>query len=296
MGELTELPIKTREEITIIKHLVLAIFIIMMSVSLTITNSINVKAADLLNHTITFSNKTVVKTLFYPYRNPAGVLDPYQARSLQGIAVDDSNNMYITYATGDKTTFGYIYKYSSQGKLIKMSSMLTTGHAQGIAYKNGYLYLLVNITGQTYKLQKVNPTTLTVLKTWDLPSIVHPNVITLLDSTTAVGVSKSVDGKGYNIYKIKLGADSTTTINWKEKIYIDGLVGTSSSKPIQGFTYGNGKYYILSDGEYMSFDSNGKNVNRVKLNTTREPEGMAIDKSGKILIQFNYYNEVFKQQ
>jgi hypothetical protein len=102
--------------------------------------------------------------------------------------------------------------------------------------------------------------------------------------------------KDYTGHAQEIAYKNVIYIFWNERIYIDGMVGTSSSKPIQSFTYGNSKYYILSDGEYMSFDSSGKNVNRVKLNTTREQEGIVIDKSGKILIQFNYYNEVFKQQ
>lgn len=256
----------------------------------------NAKAADILNHTLTFSNKTVVKTFFYPYRNPANVLNPYDGRTLQGITVDSNNNMYLTYVTGDKTTYGYVYKYSPSGVLLKKSAMLTTGHAQGIAFNNGYLYLLSNVSGKPYKLYKMDPNKLTIVKTWDLPSIVHPNVIAMLNSTTAVGVSKSADGSGYEIYKMYLGTGSSTTMNWKERIHVNGLVGTTSNKPIQGFTYSGGKYYLLSDGEYMSFDINGKNINRVKLNTTREPEGIAVDSKGKLLIQFNYYNEVFKQQ
>ncbi|ALC88704.1 hypothetical protein AM500_01980 [Bacillus sp. FJAT-18017] len=260
-----------------------------------ITNDgLRAKAAMTI-HSLTFSNKIAVKTLFYPYRNSSTVTNLNDIRSLQGIAVDQYNNMYLTYATGDKTTYGYIYKYSPKGVLLKKSARLTIGHGQAIAYKSGYLYQLADVKGQeSYTLQKINPSTLTVVRKWKVPTSIHPNVVAMLDSNTAVAVSKS--GDGYDINKIHLGSGTWATRDWREKIHISGMIGTTSGKPIQGFAYGNGKYYLLSNGEYMTFDKYGKNKVRVKLNTTREPEGITINSAGKILIQFNKLNEVFIQR
>ncbi|PLT28842.1 hypothetical protein [Peribacillus deserti] len=251
-------------------------------------------AAQNLAHTITFSNKVQVKTLFYPYRDPANV-SADAAKGLQGITVDPSSNMYLTYATGDKTRYGYIYKYNSKGVLLKTSKLLTLGHGQAISYKDGYLYQLADVKGQaSYTLQKINPNTLTVVRTWTVPSIIHPNVMGMLNSTTAIGISKV--GDGYDINKIHLGSGRDATRDWREKIHIKGQIGKTPKKEIQGFAIGNGKYYLLSNGEYMTCNMDGTSIKKVSLNTTREPEGIAVNKYGKILISLNKLNEVFIQK
>lgn len=258
-----------------------------------IANQLVVQASSNTVHTIKFNNNLQIKTLFYPYRDPANVFGN-AAIGLQGLTTD-GNNIYLTYATGDKNHYGYIYKYRPNGTLLKKSSLLTIGHGQAISYKNGYLYQLADIRGQaSYTLQKINLTTLKVIRTWKIPSTIHPNVISMQDSNTAIGISKV--GDGYDINKIHLGTSYEATRYWQEKIHIDGLIGKTAGKEIQGFTFGNGQYYLLSNGEYMTFNSDGTNMNRVSLNTTREPEGIAITQSGKIMIAFNKLNEIFLQK
>ncbi|WP_409297353.1 hypothetical protein V1498_05475 [Peribacillus sp. SCS-26] len=252
-----------------------------------------VRAADPV-HTLTFGNKIQLKTLFYPYRD-TGAVSSASARGLQGITLDGSSNIYLTYSTGDKTRYGYIYKYSSSKKLLKVSKLLTIGHGQAVSYKNGYLYQLADIKGQTnYYLYKINPDTLTVVRKWKVPSTIHPNVIAMKDSSTAIAVSKS--GDGYDINKIHLGSGPDATRDWREKVHIKGMIGKTVNKEIQGFAMGNGLYYLLSNGEYAAFKPDGTSLKRVSLNTSREPEGIAVNSQGKILISFNKVNEVFQQK
>ncbi|RFU61760.1 hypothetical protein [Peribacillus glennii] len=245
-------------------------------------------------HTLKFSNKVQVKTLFYPYRDPAKVSSK-EAKGLQGITVDNSSNIYLTYVTGDKYRYGYIYKYNKKGTLLKKSKRLTIGHGQAISYKDGSLYQLADVRGQSnYTLQKINPNTLTVERAWKVPSTIHPNVMAMQDRNTAIAISKS--GDGYDINKIHLGAGKEAKRDWREKIHIRGLIGKTPGKEIQGFAIGNGQYYLLSNGEYITFKPDGTNIKSVLLNTKREPEGIAIEKNGKILITFNKLNEVFIQE
>lgn len=255
---------------------------------------LRIQAATNPNHTLTFGNNLKVKTLFYPYRDPAGVKKTV-ARGLQGITVDSNNNFYLTYSTGDKTKYGYIYKYSQKGKLLKISKKLTIGHGEAISYMDGYLYEIADIVGQVnYTLQKIDPTTLTVVNQWKIPSTIHPNVLAMQDANTAIVISKS--GDGYDINKIHVVNDELATRDWREKIHVSGLDGNTANKPIQGFAIGNGLYYLLLNGEYMTFNPDGTNVKRVSLNTSREPEGIVIMKKGKLVIQFNKLNEIFIQQ
>jgi hypothetical protein len=252
------------------------------------------QAATDPNHTLTFSNKLKVKTLFYPYRDPAGVTGT-SAKGLQSITIDSANNFYLTYSTGDKTRYGYIYKYSQKGKLLKKSKQLTVGHGQAISYMDGYLYVIADIQGNTnYTLQKINPATWNVVEKWVIPSSIHPNVLAMQDANTAIAVSKSAGG--YDINKIHLGNNIMAERDWREKIHVGGLTGNTLNKPIQGFTIGNGQYYLLLNGEYITFNLDGTNIKHVSLNTDREPEGIAIMEDGKLVIQFNKLNEVFIQQ
>lgn len=255
---------------------------------------LHVQAATNPNHTLTFGNQLKVKTLFYPYRDPVAVKET-KARGLQGLTLDSNNNFYLTYSTGDKTKYGYIYKYSQKGKLLKISKKLTLGHGQAISFMDGYLYEIADIVGQVnYTLQKIDPTTLTVVNSWEIPSTIHPNVIAMQDASTAIVISKTQDG--YDMNKIHLVNDDLATRDWREKIHISGFDRTTTSKPIQGFAIGNGQYYLLLDGEYITFNLDGTNINQVALNTTREPEGIAFLTSGKMVIQFNKLNEIFIEQ
>ncbi|MFS0634986.1 hypothetical protein AB1K84_03735 [Mesobacillus foraminis] len=262
--------------------------------SIPFPSAISVYAGTNSVHTLKFSNNIKVKTLFYPYRDPANIKGT-AAKGLQGITADPKNNFYLTYGTADKTTYGYIYKYSSKGKLLKKSKKLTIGHGQAISYMDGFLYQIADIKGQkSYMLQKINPETLTVVKKWRIPSAIHPNVLAMQDANTAIAVSKA--GDGYDINKIHLGKGPEATRDWREKIHVKGLIGKTPKKEIQGFAIGGHSYYLLSNGEYMTFDRNGKNIKRVSLNTAREPEGIAILKNGKLVIAFNKLNEIFIQQ
>ncbi|WHY92329.1 hypothetical protein QNK12_02055 [Neobacillus cucumis] len=276
------------------KKTIIGIFIAVLCLGGLLIPSYNrVQGESLANptHTITFGNKIKVKTMFYPYRDPKNVTGS-TAKGLQGLAADGNDNIYLTYATGDKTHYGYIYKYNRKGELMKKSKLLTIGHGQALSYISGYLFQLADIKGQpSYTLQKINPSTLMVERTWKVPSTIHPNVIAMEDSKTAIAVSKS--GDGYDINKIHLGAGKNAIRDWREKIHISGLIGKTSKKEIQGFSIGNGLYYLLSNGEYMSFLANGGKKKRISLNTKREPEGIFINKSGKIFIAFNKLNEVF---
>lgn len=276
------------------KRIMIGIFIAVLCLGGSLITPHNrVQAESLVNptHIITFGNKIKVKTLFYPYRDPKNVTGS-TAKGLQGIAVDSNDNIYLTYATGDKNHYGYIYKYNRKGELLKKSKLLTIGHGQALSYNSGYLYQLADIKGQpSYTLQKINPSTLKVEKNWKVPETIHPNVIAMEDSKTAIAVSKS--GDGYDLNKIHLGTGKSATRDWHEKVHVSGLIGKTSNKDIQGFAIGNGQYYLLSNGEYMTFGANGDKKNRISLNTNREPEGIFINNSDKILIAFNKLNEVF---
>ncbi len=272
----------------------LVLIALIMHLSFNSIFTLHLQAATNPNHTLTFGNDLKVKTLFYPYRDPAGVKKA-SARGLQGITVDSNNNFYLTYSTGDKTQYGYIYKYNQKGKLLKISKKLTIGHGQAISYMDGYLYEIADIVGQVnYTLQKIDLTTLTVVNQWEIPSTIHPNVLAMQDANTAIAISKS--GDGYDINKIHLVNNELATRDWREKIHVTGLDSNTSNKPIQGFAIGNGQYYLLLNGEYITFNLDGTNIKQVALNATREPEGIVILKNGKLVIQFNKLNEIFIQK
>lgn len=245
--------------------------------------------------TLTFSDGTKVSTLFFPYRDKINTKKGSE-RSLQGMTTDDKGNYYLMYATGDKTKYGYIYKYNKKFKLVKKSKKLTIGHGQAIDYRNGYLYQIADIVGKkNYQLQRINTSTLKVVKKWTIPAEIHPNVIAMESDTTAIVVSKV--GNGYDLNRLHIGEDFDYTIrNPREKLRVEGLVGTTKEKEVQGFSRTKDRYYILSNGEYMHFNHDGSGVKKVSLKTDREPEGLIFNKQGKMLVLFNKINEVLIQK
>lgn len=276
------------------KFLILLLTVIFFFNSLLSTATVQAKTIENPPHKIIFSNKITVNTLFYPYRD-APHTPTLKAKGLQGLTIDQKNNYYLTYATGDKNRYGYIYKYSSKGKVLKKSNKQLIGHGQAISYMDGFLYQLADIRGnKQYKLQKIDPHTLKSIRNWTIPAEIHPNVIAMLDDQTVAAVSKTATG--YEINKIHLTSKQNATRDWREKIVVTGLIGTTADHVVQGFAYGNGRYYILSNGQYMTITKTGKSKKIIHLNTKREPEGIAINQQGKIIISFNKLNEIFIQK
>ena len=263
----------------------------------TSTYGVNVSAKE-QPKTLTLGDGTKISTLFFPYRDKAKPKRGTE-RSLQGMTIDEKGNYYLMYALGDKTTYGYIYKYNKKFQLVKVSKKLKVGHGQAMDYHKGYLYQIVDIVGsKNYVLQRINAHTLKVVKKWTIPAEIHPNVIAMESDTTAIVVSKTTAanplGPGYELNRLHIGEDFHYTIrNPHEKLRINGLIGTTKGKEIQGFDRTKDRYYILSNGEYTSFKHDGSKQKTVQLRTKREPEGLLFNSKGQMLILFNKLNEVF---
>lgn len=275
----------------------LSISILLLFISIFNINPTNVDAKYQKN-TLTFSDGTKVSTLFFPYRDKLNQKVGTE-RSLQGMTIDAKGNYYLMYALGDKTTYGYIYKYNKNFKLVKISKKLTVGHGQAMDYHKGYLYQIIDIVGsKNYTLQRIDANTLKVIKKWTIPAEIHPNVIAIESDTTAIVVSKTTAsnplGAGYELNRLHIGEKFSYTIrNPREKIRVNGLIGTTKGKEIQGFERTQDRYYILSNGEYTSFKHDGSDQQTVALNTNREPEGLMFNNKGKMLVLFNKLNEIF---
>lgn len=271
------------------------IIILTLFLGISIVLSVEVYASrDPINN-MEFSNGMKLKTLFYPYRDQPSVNGTVKAKHLQGLTVDQDNNFYVSYSTDDHTTYGYIYKYNKKGDLLKKSKKLIMGHAQAMSYMEEYLYVIADIRGEdNYQLKKISAKTLKVEKEWTLPSTIHPNVIAMRDPYTAATISKSGDGYVVNIVHLDDNEEMAMR-DYREKVEVDinRLIGKTPHKPIQGFAYGNDQYYLVSDGEYITFNEDGKKVKRVLLNTDREPEGVAIMKDGRLVIGFHKLNEIY---
>lgn len=274
---------------------ILLLFITIFNINMPITSAKEQK------NTLTFSNGTKVSTLFFPYRDKVNQKIGTE-RSLQGMTIDAKGNYYLMYALGDKTTYGYIYKYNKKFKLVKISKKLRVGHGQAMDYHKGYLYQIVDVVGsKNYILQRIDANTLKVIKKWTIPAEIHPNVLAMESDTTAIVVSKTTSsnalGEGYELNRLHIGESFKYTIRHpREKLRVDGLIGTTKGKEIQGFERTKDRYYILSNGAYTSFKHDGSDQQTVSLQTTREPEGLLFNSKGKMLVLFNKVNEVFIEQ
>lgn len=246
-----------------------------------------------------FSDKTVMKHLFYP-KNPG---------TLQGIAAGDRGEIYLSYSTDNKK-YGYIYHYTKKGTLIKKSKKLTIGRGQAITYSNGKLYVTAEINGEKNYYSYVLDKNLKVIKKWKLVSLIHPTSASMKNNLEMYVISKNTSGKyedEYHINTVSFKEDkdelpeyrNTTALYMDQRIRIpfDNL----QNETLQGFSVYNNKFYILTNYKYLevaaSSDgrSNGKvkSIKIVKLNTNRTSAGMAFYKSGRMIMALNGKDEIF---
>ena len=227
-------------------------------------------------------------------------------QGLQGFTYGSGNDVYVAYATGDRTTYGKIRHYSSTGKLLKTSPTITFGHAQGISYHGGYVYTLADTDGvktnadtsKGFKIHKRDPSqNFKAVKTYTLPADMRTHVLYVHDKNTISIARKYSNGNGgYKISKLKLN-HSTGKASELQSWKLDGaIIGNRPNKALQFMTYHNGEYYIQTDGYYTKYNPKTNHRTVVNQKTSRESEGIGFNKQGKLTIAYNFPNQLLIQK
>lgn len=259
-------------------------------------------------NTLTFSNGIKMKSLF-----KAKVTG-----KIQNITTNEKNEIFLVTTTGSKG-YGYIYKYTSKGKLIKKSKKIRVGSGQGFAYANGKLYAMydrmirkydLDIRKSAYALYEIDSTTLKVKKKWWICDILHPNSITVQnkDEELYVYSLSRVGNNEYNWNKLSKKPFSPEVMGGVKNVMpflnqhrIRVYTKTSS---VQSMAINKGNYYILNNGQYLQFTGTSKgnykgsvsSKKTVKLNTSLEPGGMAFNTKNKMLMVFTTNSTVYIQK
>lgn len=223
------------------------------------------------------------------------------SEGLQGFAYGKKNEVYATYATGNRWNKGYIYRFNTKGKIVSKSPKITIGHGQGLIVKNGYIYNLADVNGylnyeKAFKVYKRDPKkNYKVVKTFTLPLSMRSHVLYVHSDKKMASAKKYDKGNGETGYKIsEYDVKSNGTMVEANEYVLPGAIVGNRSDALQSMTYHNGEYYLLTDGYYTKYNPKTNTRTTVNLNTGRESEGIAVNNKGQIHVALNKPNQILE--
>lgn len=232
---------------------------------------------------------------------PVRTLPAKASESLQGFVYGKNDEIYATYATGNKWNTGYVYHMNKNGKVLSKSKKITIGHGQGLNYKNGYIYNLADVNGylnyeKPFKVYKRDPKkNYKIVKTFTLPLSMRSHVLYVHSDTKMASAKKYVKKNGETGYKIsEYAVNKDGSMRESNTYRLPNAIVGNRSDALQSMTYHNGEYYLLTDGYYTKFNPKTKTRTTVNINTKRESEGIAVNRKGQLHIALNNPNQILK--
>ena len=240
------------------------------------------------NATFKATDGRTFKPWFAPHR---GAVNGAR-RTLQSLTFGKGSDTYVAYGTDDLKSYGYIYHYSSKGKLLKTSKKLPIGHGQSMDYINGTLYIGADMPDRTkQRIYAVNPKTLTIQNEWTVPVNVSLGTMTMRDKRTAVTASKYDVDRGYQLTYLTLNDDGTTTISNMKRY--PRTVGTTKQRELQFMTYHQGYYYLQTNGMYVRIHEATNKRKDIRVDMPREAEGLGFSATGRMVWAVAQQNQFF---
>lgn len=244
------------------------------------------------NYTFKTGDGLVMKKWYAPHN---GNVDG-ERRTFQNFTFGEGSDAYISYATGDLKSEGYLYHYDSKGKLLSMSPKLKIGHGQSVSYYKGSMYVGADMPKQAdQRIYKYNVDTWRVEKEWKLPADVSVGTMVMRDATTAVVARKYDIDRGYELLMLHLDPNSDTA-HVTTSYRFPGVVGTTKQYELQSIAYHDKHYYLATNGYYVKINEDTRKRTNVRMNIDRENEGIGFSKTGRLVWGVAQKNQLFVEK
>ena len=184
--------------------------------------------------------------------------------------------------------------FKSYAKNIKVSPYIKLGHGQSLGSSNSYIYVMANDNkyrngSKSEEILQIRKSDMKINKIWTFKIDYNNRYIhnaTFTDDNTMYALFHN---GGYNKYEY-------WRLDLKDNVWQPTQVGATSGSfvkgsPVQGFTYGNGNFYIAFNDNIFKVAKNGTAKKHYGFKVRREIEGLSFNKS-KLYCEFAQRSEL----
>lgn len=182
--------------------------------------------------------------------------------------------------------------FRSYSSNIKVSPYMRVGHGQSIGQSANYIYVMANNNRYSRSMGPASEEIFQIRKSDMKITKIWTYKITNVNDTTRYIHNASFDGDNtmYALYHNGNGSYEYYRLNLEGNRWVPQEVAATegnlvSGGPVQGFTYGDGKFYIAFNDVILKMNSDGSHNNTYKFNLRREIEGLSFDNS-RLYVQF----------
>lgn len=214
---------------------------------------------------ITVNNGVFVTSMFAQNNSQYGHLVSYNL-----------NAMPSKYAAQNLTTMRWS-TFKHYARNIKVSPYIKLGHGQSLGSSSSYIYVLANDNSYTNgdkaeEILQIRKSDMKINKIWTV-HVAEDRYIhnaTFVGDDTMYALFHNAGHNQYEYWRLTRNGDQ-----WKSTQIGITKGNMVTNSPVQGFTYGNGHFYIGYNDNIFKVSDNGAAENHYHFNTRREIEGLA---------------------
>lgn len=177
--------------------------------------------------------------------------------------------------------------FKSYAKNIKVSPYIKLGHGQSLGSSSSYIYVMANDNNynngpKSEEIFQIRKSDMKINKIWTfrIASNRYIHNATFVGDGTMYALFHNGGYNNYEYWKLTLDGDT-----WKAKEVGATQGGFVSNSPVQGFAYGNGRFFIGFNDHIFQVSEHGAAQKHYRFNTRREIEGLSATGS-KLYVQF----------
>ncbi|GAA3631401.1 SH3-like domain-containing protein [Lactobacillus hamsteri] len=177
--------------------------------------------------------------------------------------------------------------FKSYAQNIKVSPYIKLGHGQSLGSSSSYIYVMANDNKynngpKSEEIFQIRKSDMKINKIWTfrIASNRYIHNATFVGDGTMYALFHNGGNNYYEYWKLTLDGD-----NWDAEEVGATNGNFVSNSPVQGFAYGNGRFFIGFNDNIFQVSENGKAQKHYHFNARREIEGLSATGS-KLYVQF----------
>lgn len=185
--------------------------------------------------------------------------------------------------------------FKSYANNIKVSPYIKLGHGQSLGSSNSYIYVMANDNKysngpRSEEILQIRKSDMKINKIWTFKIDYNNRYIhnaTFTDDNTMYALFHNGGYKKYEYWRLNLrnGVWEPTQVGATNGNFV------KNGSPVQGFTYGNGNFYIGFNDNIFKVTQNGTAKKHYHFNIKREVEGLSFEGS-RLYVQFAQRSEL----